>query len=86
MGLLVLYPVAFSRFLTVLKEMALPGNHRCLNDVLESHERRLTSLNNALSSRIVVLRGLPGLGRSLTSLVALCLFKSLEMMEGLRPT
>jgi len=80
MGLLALYPAAFSRLLTVLSEMALPGNHCCFKEVLESHERRLTSLNNVLSSLIVVLRGLPGIGRSLTSLVCLV------MMEILRPS
>ena len=44
--------------------MTLPGNHCCFKDVLESHEWRLSSLNNALSSLIVVIRGLTGLGRS----------------------
>ena len=66
--------------------MALPGNQCCFKDVLESHEWRLSSLNTALSSLIIVWRGLPGLGPSLTSLVALYLFNSLEMMEILRPS
>ena len=47
-GLFALYPAVLSRFLTVLQEMALPGNQGCLKVVLESSDRRLVSLNRVL--------------------------------------
>ena len=84
-GLLARYPAAFRRFRTVLFEMGLPGSHSCLNRELESKDLRRTSLSKALSSRTVVFLGLPGLGRSLTSLVARYFFKSFEIMEWCRP-
>ena len=61
--------------------MVLLGNHCCFKDVIESHEWSSTSLSNALSCFIVVLQDLPGLGLFSTSLAAVYLFNSLEMME-----
>ncbi len=70
-GLLARYPAECSLFRTVpIIDICRRGSHILVRSVLFANGKRLTSLNNCLSSREAVHRGLADRGRSLTSPVA----------------
>jgi hypothetical protein len=73
MTLFDLSPADFRRFLTVFVDIRLLGSQCCLNMGLLANGVRLTKRRNALSSRSVVTRGLPDLGKSFT-LWFVCVF------------
>ena len=73
MTLLILSPADCRQFPTILVDSRILGSQCCLNMGLLANGVRLTKRRNALSSRSVVTRGLPDLGKSFT-LWFVCVF------------
>ena len=77
-------PADFKRFITVLADRCLLGNHCLFRTWLTANGIHLTKRWSALSSRCDVTCGLPDLGNSFTMLVWVCFFTYCIMIAHLK--